>query len=250
MSKNVRDFHCLKPMTPAFHTTCWTMVLDAGKSCPEESRPALEELCGLYWAPLHAFLKRHGLGAEDAADMTQSFFAHFLEKNLPGRADPQLGRFRCFLLTAVRNFAHSARLSAHSQRRGGFNSTHLSLQDDQFDLANELSTTETPERAFERKWAHTLIQIVLDRLATEQAELGNRERFSALSPLLLDPTRDAARQAELSQQLGMSDGAIRTALSRLRTRFRELIRAEVARLVDDPAEVDDELTHLLRALRG
>lgn len=226
------------------------MVLDAGHSSPEASRPALEELCRLYWEPLHAFVRGHGLSIEDAEDLTQSFFAHFLEKNLPGRADPQLGRFRCFLLTAIRNFVKSAHLKAHTQRRGGFNSTHVSLQDEQFDLANELSTTDTPDRAFERKWAHTLIQIVLDRLAAEQAELGHAARFEALSPLLLDPERGTGTQAELSQRLGMTDGAIRTTLSRLRSRFRELIRAEVARLVDDPAEVDDELTHLLRALRG
>lgn len=235
-------------MDSHFHTTCWTMVLDAAQNGSSENRPALEELCRLYWSPLHTYVTGIGHSKADAEDLTQAFFEHLLEKNLAGHANPERGRFRTFLLTAFRNFIASEERYANAQKRGG-GWTHLSLQDEKIDLNNELRHNDTPELAYERKWAHTLLQIAMDQLADEQEQNGGGERFAALQPLLLHTDGGKTSFGDLGQSLQMSEGALRTALSRLRTRFRELVRAEVARLLDDPAEVDDELAHLLRVLR-
>lgn len=237
-------------MSANFHTTCWTMVLDAAKSSPAVSRPALEELCKQYWQPLHVYVRSHGFSEPDAEDVTQAFFAMLLERNLPGRADPERGRFRWFLLRAIRNFIQSHLRKAMAQKRGGPGGAELSLDDEKLNLASQLITHETPETAYERKWAHTLIQIAINQLAAEQAAMNQAERFEALRPLLFEPGNIDSRHDEVGAQLGLNVNAVRTALSRLRTRFRDLVRSEVARLVDDPAEVDDELAHLLRALRG
>lgn len=235
-------------MIDRFHTTCWTMVLDAARDGGQESRPALEELCRRYWLPLHTYVVGSGHSSTDADDLTQAFFEHLLEQNLAGHANPERGRFRTFLLTAFRNFIVSEECYANTRKRGG-DWEHLSIQDERNDLSNELRDNETPELAYERKWAHTLLQIAMDQLADEQVQSGSGERFAALQPLLLHPDGARTSFGDLGQSLQMSDGALRTALSRLRTRFRELVRAEVARLLDDPAEVDDELAHLLRVLR-
>jgi RNA polymerase sigma factor (sigma-70 family) len=232
-----------------FHTTCWTMVLDAGGDDSDVRRPALEELCRRYWRPLHAYVRGHGLGEEDAEDVTQSFFALLLERNLPGRAHPGGGRFRCFLLTSIRNFLQSYLGRGQALKRGGAVGPLLDVEDPELNLANRLTTGETPETAYERKWAHTLIEIALEQLGAEQAALGQADRFEVLREHLFDPGGRSAHAA-LAARMNLNEGGVRTALSRLRARFRDLIRAEVARLVDDPSEVDDELAHLLRVLRG
>ncbi len=235
-------------MRSDFTTTCWTLVLDAASTCPVESRPALEALCRQYWEPLYAYARGSGMTHQDAQDTTQSFFEHLLETNLAGRATPNRGRFRSFLLGALRNFMHAEHRNATTQKRGGDAGPHLSMSQHP-DLADEIITSETPEAAYERKWAHTVVNIALDKLATEQAATGTAARFAALRPLLLDPARGTNAQADLSARLGMTDGSIRTAMSRLRARFRDIVRKEVSRLVADPAEIDDEIAHLLRALR-
>ena len=235
-------------MSDRFHTTCWTMVLDAARDGSQKSRPALEELCRRYWLPLHTYVVGIGNSYADADDLTQAFFEHLLEKNLPGHANPERGRFRTFLLTSFRNFATKEWIDSSTQKHGG-GWLHQSIQDERIDLTSELIDPDTPERAYERKWAHTVLQIAKDQLAAEQAEAGSAERFSAFEPLLFNPNGAKTSFGDLGQQLDLTDGALRTALSRLRARFRELVRAEVARLLDDPAEVDDELAHLLRVLR-
>ncbi len=232
-------------MSPHFYTTCWTVVIDSAKSNPAQSRPALEALCRTYWDPLYAYVLSDGKSHEDAEDITQAFFAHLLQKNLPGGADPELGRFRTYLLASLRFFMIDYHRHATTQKRGGTSGT-LPLEGD----AYPGSTGDSPEAAYERKWAHTLINIALDSLAAEQDKAGHGARFTLLRPLLLDPAGDReSSTAQLIALHGMTPGNIRTTLSRLRTRFREIVRQEVARLVADASEIDAEIAHLLRAMR-
>jgi len=230
-----------------FLTTRWTLVLDAAKSDFESSRPALETLCRAYWPPLYAYARRTGKNHEDAQDIIQSFFAYLLGKNLPGRANPDYGRFRTFLLSSLRHFMMAAHRDKTTHKRGRNAGPHLPL-DMITETAADCSTADTPEMAYERKWAHTLVNIALDQLAEQQSSSGNQARFALLRPLLLDSTDSATSHARLTAEFGMTEGSIRTALSRLRTRFRDIVRQEVARLVDDPAEVNDEIAHLLKSM--
>jgi RNA polymerase sigma factor (sigma-70 family) len=237
-------------MIANFETTQWSLILEAADSGHSSHMNALEQLCRRYRPPLLAFARGFGLKDQDAQDVIQSFFLHLLEKNLPSRATPELGRFRSFLLGSLRNFIHVTHRNATRERRGGPSNSHVSLQDEEHDLESQLAIDDpSPDLAFDREWAHTLIQIALDELEKEQAAQGTTERYLLLRPLLLDPEDRDAIFAELHQRFQMADGAARTALSRLRTRFRELVRAEVLRIVQDPNDVDAEITHLLQMLR-
>lgn len=233
-------------MSQDFHTTRWTLVLDAARTDGDQSRPALEYLCRTYWKPLYAYARRSGKCHDDAQDSIQAFFEYLLKKNLAGRADPEVGRFRTFLLSSLRHFMLTEHRDATTQKRGGNVSLHIPF-DESFENLAEFSDNETPAAAYERKWAHTLVNLALDRLAAEQTASGLGDRFRFLRTLLLDPSNAAAIHPRLNAAFGMTDGAIRTSLSRLRARFREIIRMEVARLVDDPAEIEDEILHLLKS---
>lgn len=236
-------------MSQHFATTSWTVILDAAKTDASTSRPALEVLCHQYWEPLNAFVISCGKNPLDAEDTTQSFFAHLLRTNLPGRAVPERGRFRSFLLTSLRNFMISEHESATAQKRGGGLPASISL-DDLPSFSQLLWTSETPATAYDRKWAHTLINIALDQLAAQQAQMGQAARFTLLRTLLLDPTNGNDLRPQVLQSLDITDGTLRATISRLRTDFRSLVRREVARLVDDPTEIDDEIAHLLRAMQS
>ena len=142
----------------AFNTTCWTLILDAAKTCEIQSRPALESLCKTYWEPLYAYARSCGKTHQDAQDTTQAFFEHLLEKNLPGRVTPGLGRFRCFLLASLRNFMIAEHRNANCVKRGGEVGEHLSLEE----ARHLVATPSEAETAFDRQWAHTLIQLALD----------------------------------------------------------------------------------------
>jgi DNA-directed RNA polymerase specialized sigma24 family protein len=234
-------------MRQDFSTTCWTVILDAAKTDASASRPALEVLCRQYWEPLYAFVRGCGKTHPDAEDTTQGFFHHLLGTNLHGRAVPERGRFRSFLLTALKNFMFSEHETATTLKRGGTSGAPIALEDVP-ENTESLQTLETSATAFDRKWAHTVINIALDGLATQQAQMGQADRFALLRPLLLDPERGSDLQAYALQSLGITEGALRTAMSRLRADFRGLVRQEVARLVDDPTEIDDEIAYLLRAM--
>ncbi len=223
------------------------MILDAAKTDARESRPALDQLCRTYWEPLYYYACSMGKSHQDAEDITQAFFQHLLVTNLPSRAKPELGRFRSYLLTSMRHFILTAHRNATVQKRGG-KAEHLRL-DDQHEERQELSTASSIEATYDRHFAHALVSNVLDQLANQQAALGNESRFNLLRPLLLLPENGAAAQKELSTRLGMTETNIRTSLSRLRAQFRDLVRKDVARIVDDPADVNDEIAYLLKALR-
>jgi RNA polymerase sigma-70 factor (ECF subfamily) len=231
-------------MSADFATTRWTLILDAASGSSEESTPALEELCKQYWKPLYSYARKSGKNHQDAQDSTQAFFEHLLSQNLPARASQHVGRFRSFLLTSFRNFMSTEHRDSTRLKRGDA-WVHVPLDEDIDQASNSLSA----EAEYDRKWAHAVINIALDQLGERQQMLGNGERFAQLRPLLLDPKRGAAGEADLAYRFGISEEAVRTSLSRLRRDFRDIVRAEVARIVDDPADIEDEIAYLLRALR-
>jgi RNA polymerase sigma factor (sigma-70 family) len=233
---------------PAFVTTHWSVVLTAGRTDTTRARGALERLCQTYWYPLYAYVRRRGNSPEDAQDLTQEFFARLLEHNWIGRADKQRGRFRSFLLSAMNHFLADEWDKARAQKRGG-GLAPLPLQ---FDTAetrycHEPADPVTPEQNYERRWALTLLDEVLRRLRTEYEQDGRGELFAALHPCLVGD-RTSQPYTELAAKLGISEGTVKSAVHRLRQRYRQLLRDEIAQTVAEPGEVDEELRHLFAVL--
>jgi RNA polymerase sigma-70 factor (ECF subfamily) len=233
-----------------FHTTRWSLVLHAGgKQAGEERQAAdaLADLCRSYWYPLYAFLRREGRDAHTAADLTQAFFAQLLSGDALAKADPARGRFRSFLLASLKHFAANERRRDRAEKRGG-GQTPLS-----FDLAEgeqryrlEPADASTPERVFERRWAMTVIDRAMARLGEESAAAGKESLFAELKGSLAGD--DERSQQELADRLGMTAGAVKVAVHRLRKRCRELLREEVAGTVADSEEIDDEIHRLMASL--
>jgi RNA polymerase sigma factor (sigma-70 family) len=226
------------------------MVLAAGADATTTgAREALTTLCETYWYPLYAFLRSRGYTPQDAEDLTQAFFARLLEKRTLGQADPSRGRFRSFLLTSLTNFAANEREKAASQKRGGGAPTmSLEFENAEGRFQREPATDETPETVFDRRWAMTLLDRVLARL---KAEMMRADKASQFDPLKAYLTGDQPQlsYAETARVLGLSDGALRVAVHRLRRRFRDLIRDEIAQTVSSPEEIEDELRHLWKSVR-
>jgi RNA polymerase sigma-70 factor (ECF subfamily) len=236
-------------MQSRFATTSWTQVLAAreGDASPE-SRRALETLCASYWYPLYVFVRRQGHDADAARDITQSYFAELLEKGYLEDYDPSRGRFRVFLRTSVRNFMSKERARAATIRRGG--PLHLvSLDSDALEdrYRREPADPVTPEEIFERRWTLELLDRVLGRLRQEQQEIGSEKQFARLEAFLTGDGSEG-RYQDVAAHLGTSEGAVKTAVHRLRKRFGQLLRAEVAETVADPNDIDDEVKHLLQTL--
>ena len=236
------------PQRPAFVTTHWSVVLTAGRSDTVRAHDALANLCQTYWYPLYAYVRRRGHSPEDAQDLTQAFFARLLERNWVGQADQQKGRFRSFLLSAMNHFLADEWDKARAQKRGG-GILPVPLQ---FDTAetrygHEPADNVTPEQNYERRWALTLLDTVLRRLRSEYEQEGKAELFTALNPCLVGD-RTAQPYAELAVKLGISEGTVKSAVHRLRQRYRQLLRDEIAQTVADPGEVDEELHHLFAVL--
>ena len=241
------------PPRPAFVTTHWSLVVSAGRNDTTQARNALEKLCRAYWFPIYAFVRRQGHNPHDAQDLTQEFFARLLEGNWVAKADQQRGRFRSFLLTAMKRFMINEWKKEHVQRRGG-NQPVLSLNALSEDSAEhryqlEPAEKDTPESLYERGWALSLLDSVLLQLEQEYAREGKTEWMEAMRPALT-AGRDAIRHAEIAATLGMTETAARVAVHRLRKQYRRLIRLEVAHTVAKPEEVDDEMRHLFQALAG
>jgi len=235
-------------MSADFTQTNWTLILQAADQDSAGGQKALEHLCRRYWKPLNAFVRSFGRSHHDAEDTTQAFFQHLLELKLYDRAHKERGRFRTFLMTALRNFMIREHRDATAQKRGGGQAEHVSMDLAGTEVKTQANAAHSPDAIFDRKWAIAVLEEAMKTLETEQTASGNAERFAVLRPLVLDHERGEAGEQDTSRRLGLSDAGVRTALSRLRARYRELVRAEVASLVDDPAEVDDEIAHLMRAL--
>jgi RNA polymerase sigma-70 factor (ECF subfamily) len=225
-----------------FPDTSWGLVQAAGNRGDALARDAFATLCARYWLPIHAALRRQGHGASDAEDLTQGFFLHLIDSGAVTRADPERGRFRSFLHGALVRFLASDREHEHALKRGGdrvfvpFDSALVEAHADDDDAGASL------QLHFDRRWARTLVGNVLARLADEHAASGESEAFAALQPTLQDA--NAPAYAELAVRLGRNEGAIKTAVHRLRRRFRDLLRAEVAATVANDTEIDDELAYL------
>jgi RNA polymerase sigma factor (sigma-70 family) len=233
---------------PLFVTTRWSVVLAAGHGDTTRAADALAHLCETYWYPLYAYARRQGWSPPDAQDLTQEFFARLLAGNWIGEADRQRGRFRSFLLSAMKHFMANEWNKAQTQKRGG-GQTILSLNDDAAEHRYRLEPAEqvTPESLFERRWALTLLEGVLARLEEEYRSEGKQGWFEAMRPALTTDRGDL-NYAEIAERLGIAETAGRVAVHRLRQRYRQLIRAEVAGTVASPEEVEAEMHHLFEVL--
>ncbi|MHC4550997.1 MAG: RNA polymerase sigma factor [Planctomycetota bacterium] len=211
------------------------------------ARQALEELCRAYWYPLYAFVRYRGYSSHDAQDLTQSFFVRILETGGFATADPERGRFRSYLLGAMKHFLANEWHRARALKRGG-GVTFLDLDalDPEARYARAPARSTDPEAGFDREWAQESIARALEKLRAESEARGRGERFEALKGSLMgeEPAR-----SETAARLGMTEGAVKVAVHRLRKRYRELLRAEIAETVSDPSDVDDEMRHLVAALR-
>jgi len=232
-----------------FATTHWSLVLAAGETTAPAAQDALAELCGTYWYPLYAYVRRWGYSADDAQDLTQEFFARVLEKHYLRQADPARGRFRSFLLASLKHFLANERDRARAQKRGG-GAAPLPFE---FETAEgrytrEPPDDETPDRIFERRWALALLERVLGRLRDENYEAGKTVLFDRVRDLLTEG-RAEVPYVEIAASLGMSEGALKVAVHRLRRRYGELLRETIGETVADPAEIDDEIRYLFTALQ-
>jgi RNA polymerase sigma-70 factor (ECF subfamily) len=228
----------------SFDATRWTVVLEAARNQSPESKANLEELCRIYWSPLYAFLRGQGRSREDAQDLTQGFFVHLLARERLQQAAPAKGKFRSFLLACLNNYVLNERDKQCAIKRGGGQAlVPLDFSEAETRHGIDPATSEDPARIFERAWASTLIERVLSALKEHYKVAGKSELFDALHPFLTGDAR-RGRHSEAAARLGMSEGAVRTAATRLRNDFRQLLRAEVARTVENPAEIDGEIQHL------
>ncbi|HUE69957.1 MAG TPA: sigma-70 family RNA polymerase sigma factor [Pirellulaceae bacterium] len=231
-----------------FATTRWSVVLAAGHDRSPGGRQALVALCETYWQPLYAFVRRRGYGADEAQGLVQEFFARLLEKESVAAADPARGKFRSFLLSSLNHFLANEWRRERAQKRGGERPIlSLDFQHGESSLAIEPAHDLTPEKLFERRWALTLLTQALARLRDEYAASGKLPLLERLQPYLAGD-RDAAPYLELARELGMSDGAVKVAVHRLRRRCRDILRDEIAQTVAGPEEVDEELRDLFEAL--
>lgn len=228
-----------------FTPTRWSLVVAAGGE-DTAAHQALSVLCRSYWYPLYAYARRQSHGSADAEDLVQGFFARLLEKRELAAADRTRGKFRAFLLAAFKHYIANVRKAANADKRGGGRS-HVSIDFDGADerFRMEPADTETPERAFSRSWAREMLDRSLERLREDYRERGRGRLIEELEPYLGGEEPTYARTAEA---LGMTEGAVRVAVHRLRRAFRELLRAEVAQTVQDPGDVDGELGQLMEAL--
>ena len=232
----------------AFPVTQWTVVLAAGGTPSPESAAALERLCQAYWYPLYAFVRRSGYSPADAEDLAQEFFARLLEHNWIAYADRHKGRFRSFLLMAMKRFLANEWNKARAEKRGGkARLVPLELHTAETRYQLEPADTRTPEQLFEKQWALALLESVLGRMRADYAGAGKRAQFEALEPCLVGD-RQGHPYAALGEKLGMSEGTVRVAVFRMRERYRQCLREEISQTVASPAEVEEELRHLFRVL--
>ena len=231
--------------SPLFTTTHWSVVLAAGEGDSPQAAAALEHLCRTYWYPLYGYVRRRDYRPEDAQDLTQEFFTHLLEKQAFRQLEREGGKFRSFLLTALNHFLANEWARRNTLKRGGrlgrFSLDELEPETRyQFEPADEV----TPETFFERRWAATLLEQVMNRLRDEFARDGKAELFQRLQPCLTG-AEQMLPYAELARLLGMTENAVKMAVHRLRKRYGELLRAEIVQTVATPQEVEEEIHHLI-----
>jgi RNA polymerase sigma factor (sigma-70 family) len=231
-----------------FATTHWSLVLRAGCRASPDARHALSTLCERYWYPLYAYVRRHTRDVNEAQDLTQEFFARLMEKDLLASALPERGRFRAFLLSAVKNFMANEWDRQHAEKRGGGRTLlSLNLETVESRLGLEPYHDLTPERLFEKKWTLMLLELVMEQLQGEALASGKERQFELLKSTLTGE-QTGPPYARIANELGISEEAARQAAHRLRKRYRKLLWMEVSQTVGDPAEVEEEIRSLLSTL--
>lgn len=222
-------------------------MLAAGRRHTPQSDAALQELCKTYWFPLYAYVRRRGHNKADAEDLVQAFFARFLEKNYLASLSAERGRFRAFLLASLKNFLTNEWKKSQRLKRGGGEPV-LSLDWETADTKFQVAATNepSPDKAFDREWAVALLARVIERLRTECEADGKAKQFEQLK-VFLTAGKGAVPHAEVARSLGMDEGAVRVAAHRLRKRYRELLRDEIAHTLSDPAQVEEEMRALFGA---
>ncbi len=237
------------PGPRSFATTHWSLVVAAkpDEASQTNARNALEDLCRAYWYPLYAFVRNRGYSTNDAEDLTQSFFARIIETGGFAAADPEKGRFRSYLLGAMKHFLANEWHRARAQKRGG-GVTFLDLDglDPEARYALEPAQSTDLDAGFDREWAQQSIARAMEELRVESEAGGKAKLFEALKGSLIgeEPAR-----SETAARLEMTEGAVKVGVHRLRKRYRELLRAEIADTVNDPSDIGDEMRHLVAALR-
>jgi RNA polymerase sigma-70 factor (ECF subfamily) len=236
-------------LSDAFVTTQWSQVQRAKEGEDTEARHALETLCQTYWQPLFAFIRRQGYSPEEAQDLTQAYFAELLEKDVLQVVDPSAGRFRSFLLASLKNFLSHEREREGALKRGGGTVTFsLEAATEQMPAAAEDDQKLSPDQAFERQWALTVLDRSLERLRLAADESNATGQFERLKPFLTGQ-ESTMPYSEVGEELGMTEGAVKTAVYRLRKSFGGMLRAEIAETVVDPSDIDDEIRHLLTVVQ-
>lgn len=237
------------PDPSAFAPTRWTLVLQA-RGGSADGGTALGELCEAYYGPVEAFIRRQISDPEAARDFTQEFFARLLASAGVAGADPARGRFRSYLLGAVKNFLHAERTRRQAGKRGG-TAEHLSLENAGLETGAGLQVpdarAEGADVLFDRQWANTLLERSLRRLGDELGREGKAHQFEVLKPSLLGAA-PTLPQGALAAQLGLNESALKVTVHRLRKRFRDTVKAEIAETLNDPGQVEEEMQHLLAAL--
>ena len=236
-----------------FPSTHWSVVFAAGQSQvePDAARLALAELCRVYWAPLYGFVRSRGQTVHDAQDLTQGFFAYVLEHKVYARVDRRKGRFRSFLLASLKNFLSDAADRDRTLKRGGAQ-TFLPLHEEQVQEAESLFQTHSgmnnEDRLFDRSWAEALVAAALERLSADYKRDGKDQLFNELRAFIAGGAEPLPTYAELTGRLRISESTLRSHVTRLRARYREALRSEVRRTVNNETQVDQELRELLHVL--
>jgi RNA polymerase sigma factor (sigma-70 family) len=233
-----------------FATTHWTVVLAAGRQHTPQADVALEKLCRIYWFPLYAYVRRCGHSKEDAEDFTQAFFARFLVRNYLEGLSAERGRFRAFLLASLKHFLANEWDKSQRQKRGG-HVPHLSLDWQTADTQFQITATAepTPDKAFDREWAVALLAKVIERLRAECMAAGRGKHFAELK-VFLTAGKGTLSHADAGKALGLEEAAVRVAVHRLRKRYRQLLRDEIAQTLAEPAQVDEEMQTLFGAFNS
>ena len=233
-----------------FATTQWSMVVSAGKKSSPDSEKALESLCEIYWFPLYAYVRRRVADANEAQDLTQSFFAELLEKNYVGAADPDRGRFRAFLLTALKHYLSKQWEKEKALKRGG-GKQRLSLDFESADssIKLQLASGLSPEQLYDQQWAVALLGRIMQRLRTEHVENEKVELFDELKDFVIGD-HSGRSYADAAATLNISEAASRKAASRIRQRYRELLREEISHTVSDGNDVDQEIRNLFSTFQS
>lgn len=230
-----------------FETTHWSLVLAAGNPEHEESNRALEKLCRAYWPPLYAYARRSVSGIHEAQDLTQAFFERLLEKQYLADADPERGRFRAFLITAFKRFLFRERDKAAAQKRGSRLTFSVDFESQDRNWG-ELQDTLTAERIYERQWAVTLLNRVMSRLQREMERGGKSQQFHLLKDFI--GGTESTTYATVASVLGVNESAARMAATRMRARYREMLREEIAQTLASEEDIDDEVRYLFATFAG